>query len=338
MTDHNLKAARNKYHLILWCIAAAIAADTLIAAGSFVLSFEVLRDLIEQAGTSRSLSWIFPAAIDVSISSATVSAVILTKIDGARGVAIASGLFAAAALIVSIVCNGYHAYVNPAVTLDPWFAAGLAVIPPVLVLVLTHLIVAQLGAIGLAKAQYDTVQEAVAAAVHEPAVLAHEPAILAQEPSAAVDSIDTKFFDYHEDQLRDTARGVHRDSELADAAVQPAIAAQETSQPTPAPDAITPPAEDPAALQRKELEAFIDATVSDDQTKQAVLLKLDNPDMTFEEIASTLVPPCHTSTAWRKYKKFEALAEEAGFTVPPLPDLGAERGQHEQPQLADSTI
>ncbi|MFZ2177455.1 MAG: hypothetical protein WAW17_26190 [Rhodococcus sp. (in: high G+C Gram-positive bacteria)] len=103
-------------------------------------------------------------------------------------------------------------------------------------------------------------------------------------------------------------------------------------------ETVAPTTVDPAALPREDLLSFVESSTLELVVKETSRLKVVEPDNTFEEVASRLVASglvttCHTSTAGRKYKKFETAAQEAGFTVPPRPDLAAERGQYEQPPI-----
>lgn len=291
MTDPSVKAARNEYYLIAGGLSVAIIVDIAIAAGSFVLSFAVLRDLIEQAGTPHTLSWIFPLAIDAAIAAATLSAVLLSKLEGAKVIAISSGVFAGAALIVSIVCNAYHAYVNPLVTLDPRAAAGLAVIPPVLVLVLTHLVVGQIGALGLARARYT-------AAV-----------------ATAADRIDeAEFF-------------AHRERELAHATANPTEATPEPAETGP-PAQAEPEAADQdetdssTALFAHPTEPELDLGLLAEFLKtepklehvvrKTAELKFEHPEATWEALGEAVGGARH-STAIRRWERFLSAADAAGY-------------------------
>lgn len=55
--------------------------------------------------------------------------------------------------------------------------------------------------------------------------------------------------------------------------------------------------------------------------KDTAVRELTNPNLTWETIALKSKPPVATSTAWRRYERFDTAAREAGFTSPPLPDL-----------------
>lgn len=57
--------------------------------------------------------------------------------------------------------------------------------------------------------------------------------------------------------------------------------------------------------------------------KGTAVRKLTNPNLTWEMVALESKPHVATSTAWRRYEKFDTAAREAGFDSPPLPDLRA---------------
>ncbi|MET4614125.1 hypothetical protein ABIC28_005138 [Rhodococcus sp. PvR044] len=82
---------------------------------------------------------------------------------------------------------------------------------------------------------------------------------------------------------------------------------------------------DVAATQEPEqsLDAlldFIDRAPLAENVREAARLKVKDPNKTFVAIAEeTNAAP---STAYRRYAKFEEAARAAGFTIPPLPDLG----------------
>ncbi|MCJ0950609.1 MULTISPECIES: hypothetical protein [Rhodococcus] len=72
-----------------------------------------------------------------------------------------------------------------------------------------------------------------------------------------------------------------------------------------------------------DLMAFIAGSDLAKNVKDTAVRKLTNPNLTWETIALESKPPVATSTAWRRYEKFDTAAREAGFDSPPLPDLRA---------------
>ncbi|WP_138846228.1 DUF2637 domain-containing protein [Rhodococcus pyridinivorans] len=70
----------------------------------------------------------------------------------------------------------------------------------------------------------------------------------------------------------------------------------------------------------EELLQFIENADLDEAVKQTAKLKINRPDVSFAELAE-LTGARAASTAMRRYKKAEAAAMAAGFSVPPLPDL-----------------
>ena len=72
-----------------------------------------------------------------------------------------------------------------------------------------------------------------------------------------------------------------------------------------------------------DLMAFIARSNLAKNVKDTAVRKLTNPNFTWETIALESKSPVATSTAWRRYEKFDTAAREAGFDSPPLPDLRA---------------
>ncbi|WP_418345804.1 DUF2637 domain-containing protein [Rhodococcus pyridinivorans] len=70
----------------------------------------------------------------------------------------------------------------------------------------------------------------------------------------------------------------------------------------------------------EELLQFIENADLEEAVKQTAKLKINRPDVSFAELAE-LTGARAASTAMRRYRKAEAAAMAAGFSVPPLPDL-----------------
>ncbi|MCZ9635213.1 DUF2637 domain-containing protein [Rhodococcus sp. BH5] len=69
-----------------------------------------------------------------------------------------------------------------------------------------------------------------------------------------------------------------------------------------------------------QLLAFIDRSDLDPMVKATATLKINNPDLTFAELAERTNVRA-ASTAMRRYNRAEDAAIAAGFTIPPLPTL-----------------
>ncbi|MBM4574877.1 DUF2637 domain-containing protein [Rhodococcus hoagii] len=181
MSDLNLRAARLRLRGLVASLALAILLALAITVGAFVLSFSVLRDLAQQALLPADLAFLFPAIVDGAILGATIAVVVLNKVD--EGAQSEKGKSFFTWLLVSVVCvsvigNAYHAF-NAAqlaaqrigsgadlgmTPLNPWAAALIAVIPPLLVLAFTHGVGILIRAIGNAFREYN----AMAASTEEP--------------------------------------------------------------------------------------------------------------------------------------------------------------------------
>ena len=168
MTDFSRKAARVQFVALLTVLAVALIVATGITTGAFILSFSVLRDLARQGLLPEDLAWIFPAMIDGAIFLSTVAVVVLNKLD----IAVRDKRFyialAMVVICISVYGNAYHAYHAASaaqrsvasgtdlgfVPLSPVGASLIAVIPPFLVLALTHGVGILIKAIGAAHTQY----------------------------------------------------------------------------------------------------------------------------------------------------------------------------------------
>ncbi|QSE87921.1 DUF2637 domain-containing protein (plasmid) [Rhodococcus pseudokoreensis] len=335
MTDFSLRAAKIQFYFLIVVLIFATLAAIGITTLSFITSFDALSDFGRRNLMREDRAWMLPVIIDSAIALCTVSAVALNKITGNAKGRNFFVIVATVVVILSVSMNASHAYmaveeaqrkiaagIDIGVTPNhPVVAACSAIIAPAIILVCTHGLGLLIKAIGTAYNEYKASE------------------------AAAIDQ--AQFFDYREHELSAHDQATPPREDAKDRASEQLSAEPEYQERTtfdvyPAARAggsgDGPADEDPAARLRDELQAFIDSADVEDQVKNTARMKLADPDLTFEEIASKLDPPCHTSTAWRKYKKFEALAEKAGFTVPPLPDLSAERGQYDQPQLADATV
>lgn len=168
MTDFSRKAARLQFFALLTVLAVALIVATGITTGAFVLSFSVLRDLARQGLLPEDLAWIFPAMIDGAIFLSTVAVVVLNKLDiAARDKRFYIAL-AMVVICISVYGNAYHAYHAASAAqrnvaagtdlgftpLSPVGASLIAIIPPFLVLALTHGVGILIKAIGAAHTQY----------------------------------------------------------------------------------------------------------------------------------------------------------------------------------------
>ncbi|MDN5547538.1 MAG: hypothetical protein L0H03_19970, partial [Rhodococcus sp. (in: high G+C Gram-positive bacteria)] len=64
--------------------------------------------------------------------------------------------------------------------------------------------------------------------------------------------------------------------------------------------------------------------------KETARRKLKDPSLTWEAIAQSSNPPVVTSTAWRRYERFDTAARAAGFTNPPLFDMRSAETFHDE--------
>ncbi|EEN88977.1 hypothetical protein RHOER0001_5500 [Rhodococcus erythropolis SK121] len=352
MTDFSLRAARIQLGALLAALALAIVIALGITTGAFVLSFAVQRDLARQALIPEHLTWIFPAIVDSAILGATIAIVIISKLNmnkRDRGFYIA---LAVSVVVISILGNAYHAY-HAAIAaqesidgggdlgfipLAPAIAAAIAIIPPALVLAFTHGITILVKAVGMAYAAYRSIVESATDSedatsiasdltvgrgpIRVPAPrekIAHniaEP----EEDDLDVDATTVDAKAGNEDAFADFAEPFFVDETMND--LDEILDSQDTA------------AEFPDRRDGEEAQADTDADIDDlmafiarsdlaKNVKDTAVRKLTNPNLTWEMIALESKPPVATSTAWRRYEKFDTAAREAGFDSPPLPDLRA---------------
>lgn len=239
------------------------------------------------------------------------------------------------------------------IPLAPVGAAVIAIIAPVLVLAFSHGIGILIKAIGNAYAEYNELVNAVASADATTETVAWQndkPVVSVDEPildCSVVDAIPTP--DVVDDPF-ESAAGAYIETPVTRprvddvAPVAPAIAPVAPSVAHIAPDAhdVAPtPAVAPTVAADYATSALdADSTPEEpEQTTEALLafiaqapglstqvretarLKIIDPDMTFAAIAE-LTGGVAASTAMRRYNKAEEAAFAAGFTMPPLPDLG----------------
>ena len=239
------------------------------------------------------------------------------------------------------------------IPLAPVGAAVIAIIAPVLVLAFSHGIGILIKAIGNAYAEYNELVNAVASADATTETVAWQndkPVVSVDEPildCSVVDAIPTP--DVVDDPF-ESAAGAYIETPVTlprvddVAPVAPAIAPVAPSVAHIAPDAhdVAPtPAvaptvaadyatsaldagstpEEPEQTTEALLAFIAQAPGLSAQVRETARLKIIDPDMTFAAIAE-LTGGVAASTAMRRYNKAEEAAFAAGFTMPPLPDLG----------------
>ncbi|MDJ0491047.1 DUF2637 domain-containing protein [Rhodococcus qingshengii] len=352
MTDFSLRAARIQLGALLAALALAIVIALGITTGAFVLSFAVQRDLARQALIPEHLTWIFPAIVDSAILGATIAIVIISKLNmnkRDRGFYIA---LAVSVVVISILGNAYHAY-HAAIAaqesidgggdlgfipLAPAIAAAIAIIPPALVLAFTHGITILVKAVGMAYAAYRAIVENAtdsenATSIASDLTVGRGPIRVPQPREKFAPNIaEHRDSDLDVDATTADAKAGHEDA-IADFA-EPFFVDETMNDLDEILDSQDAAAEFPARRDAEEAQADTDADIDDlmafiarsdlaKNVKDTAVRKLTNPNLTWETIALESKPPVATSTAWRRYEKFDTAAREAGFDSPPLPDLRA---------------
>ncbi|REK78751.1 DUF2637 domain-containing protein [Rhodococcus erythropolis] len=352
MTDFSLRAARIQLGALLAALALAIVIALGITTGAFVLSFAVQRDLARQALIPEHLTWIFPAIVDSAILGATIAIVIISKLNmnrRDRGFYIA---LAVSVVVISILGNAYHAY-HAAIAarefiggggdlgfipLAPAIAAAIAIIPPALVLAFTHGITILVKAVGMAYAAYRSIVEnatdsdsakSVApdltadwGSIRNPRLRDRVARNIAEQlemkrnEDAATEDVQADQHDVIADFAEPFFVDEMTDEGLDDVDAQDTVTAFGRGRDTEETQTDTDTGID-------DLMAFIAGSDLAANVKDTAVRKLTNPNLTWEMIAQESKPPVATSTAWRRYEKFDTAARAAGFESPPLPDLRA---------------
>jgi hypothetical protein len=119
-------------------VATAVAGTVLLGLGAFWLSFTALADLAQRAGIGPAQAWVWPIIVDGIILVGTISVVALAPC-GPRATWYPWALLVAGA-VVSVSANAAHATVADNDLPGPW-AAAISAVPPLVVLVMTHLTV-----------------------------------------------------------------------------------------------------------------------------------------------------------------------------------------------------
>ena len=120
--------------------AAAMAITLLIGMGSFVLSWAALRDLAARAGWSAQLAWVWPLIVDGAILMGTMGVVALAPYPEQATSRRFMWRVLAASAAFSIGCNALHAVIPRTAPINPWLAAGIAMVPPAMLLAATHIL------------------------------------------------------------------------------------------------------------------------------------------------------------------------------------------------------
>lgn len=335
MTDFNLRAAKIQFRSLIVVLIVAILIATGITTGSFVLSFDALREFGRQNMMRADLAWILPAIIDSAIGLSTMAAVALNKITGhSKGRNFFAG-FAAVVVFLSVYMNASHAYravleaqrkidagIEIGITPNaPWVAALTAIIPPALILACTHGLGILIKAIGSAYNEYNAQVRIAADRVDQTDFFEFREHELADVDRGDLTVADEQYFeDVEDDDLGDRAwnNATHQASEMQlKDDHEPLIAHDESEsiEVAPSSDALT-------------LDALLEKANLSEAVKATARMKLADPFLSFEYIGSISTPSVHASTAWRRYDKFESLARRAGFDVPPLPDVRSDRAKY----------
>ena len=336
MTDFSRKAARLQFVALLTVLAVALIVATGITTGAFVLSFSVLRDLARQGLLPENLAWIFPAMIDGAIFLSTVAVVVLNKLDiAARDKRFYIAL-AMVVICISVYGNAYHAYHAASAAqrnvasgtdlgftpLSPVGASLIAIIPPFLVLALTHGVGILIKAIGAAHTQYQNATRNDAGQQPYPDHDAPHADIAPIEPSAGLFPASEPVA---HPQLDDAAPAGGIDGLTVPAASSVASPVTVPDHRAPATNNVAPlsnadaggdiePRNDasglPSALQFVEHSDQFD----DDGVRATARLRLTEPNLTWAEIAARTDVRA-ASTALRRWTRAKETMATAGFIV-----------------------
>jgi hypothetical protein len=124
----------------LGVLAGGVAAvGTLaVAVAGFTLSYDAIRKVGIAAGIRPDWAWLLPVSIDGAMAVATVTAVVMQRMDRRAWYPWMVVIVGAA---ISIVCNGVHARMRDAIALDDWTAMAVSAIPALMLTLSVHLLV-----------------------------------------------------------------------------------------------------------------------------------------------------------------------------------------------------
>ena len=121
-----------------WTRGAAVVITAAIGVGSFYLSWASLSDLAARVSVSAHAAWVWPLIVDGAILMATMAIVALAPYADQRGARGFFWLVLAGAAAVTIVCNALHAVMFRPAGVNPFLAAAIAVVPPIMLLLSAH--------------------------------------------------------------------------------------------------------------------------------------------------------------------------------------------------------
>ncbi|NMD64209.1 DUF2637 domain-containing protein [Rhodococcus globerulus] len=349
MNDFSLRAARIQLGALLAALVLAILIALGITTGAFVLSFAVQRDLAIQATIPEHLAWIFPVIVDGAILGSTIAIVLISKLKVSgwdKGFYIALAVFV---VLISILGNAYHAFngagearatlasggVVGYVPLEPAVAALIAIVPPLLVLAFTHGCGVLIKATGVAYADYRTqIDEHAMVVAGTPVAETNQEPDTAPENDFAVDlpqfsnDIAAESATAQNPMDIDHSPALYAPEPSPHAEYEDAIPVGFEGEPELDTDTVPPVASEVDLF--AELEQFIAQSDLPGSVKETARRKLKDPSLTWEAIAQSSNPPVVTSTAWRRYERFDTAARAAGFTNPPLFDMRSAETFHDE--------
>jgi len=133
---------------ILATLTAALGLMMVIVAG-FALSFDAIRAVGQASRIRHDWAWLLPAAVDGAMSVATVSLVVLRRLNRSTAYPwFVVGVNAA----ISVTCNGLHAHMGPAVTLPTAAMVAVSAVPTLNLALSVHLLVVLVEALATALA------------------------------------------------------------------------------------------------------------------------------------------------------------------------------------------
>jgi hypothetical protein len=144
----------------------ATAGTLAVAVAGFTLSYDAIRRVGIAAGVRADWAWLLPVSIDGAMAVATVTAVVLRRMDRAAWYPWAVVLAGSG---ISIACNAVHARMRDAIALDDRTAMAVSAIPALMLALSVHLLVVLVDAAArrMDVADSDRVAEAIDSTVME---------------------------------------------------------------------------------------------------------------------------------------------------------------------------
>ncbi|MFC9356528.1 hypothetical protein ACFTZB_08090 [Rhodococcus sp. NPDC057014] len=357
MIDDSLQAARRRLNSKSAALLAITAMTLALAALVFTLSFDAQRQLILEIGVKPEYAWMAPVALDITTTAALLGLTVLADDEEYHSARVYCRAFAVATVLLSVAGNGYHAFGLANVRLDQAaagidvgydpqpakVAAFIATIAPLLFLALMHLFTLMLRAIVNERARYlrvvsEHLQREKESAERSAPVgdRSHAPTVplpgSGDELAAPIPDLQatitptTHSFDPDEE----TGAADASDHNVLGAVVSPGLEAVHDLHFS------APTTRNGYEQTESGLQAFLAGCNLRPQEKEVAALLIEQPTLTYAQVADMLPDEPVESTVCRRWHRFKNAAIDEGFDIPPLPRLPLNPSKAEAEAFSDN--